>query len=519
MNITKRKVKKDNPLLFLSYPRFSVKAKVIEHGAAVPHKKIITVRFIFSSDEKKTDAKSKKEGLSPLLKDYPFFKGKPKEFLQTPHNWFYGVGSLDKINTESFSDFVRDILAKSVSSLETLVFDIPPEVVSLFELPHLANIFATSLGVSLYSVDFLKKEPAQKNFKLKQVYIAMLKKYHSGFREHFKKYSILVRHMNAMRQTQALPGNYFTPETAEARAKDIAKKFKLKVRSLGKKQLKTLGAGGILAVSEGSAREPRLITLEYKPSAAKKKLPRLAFVGKGVTFDTGGISLKPGSDMHEMKYDMSGSAAALHAMAAIAELKLPVHAVAVVGMVENMPGAAAFKPGDVYTALNGLTIEVQNTDAEGRLVLGDLLHYAEKNYKPDLVIDLATLTGACMVALGQYYAGCFSNQEKVISLLRQASEDSLEPIWPLPLTKRFTDLLKSNIADHNNIGGRYGGASVAASFLSLFVNEKTNWAHLDIAGIGILKSAFQLYPSPASGYGVRLLAEVAEKLSKEPKLI
>ena len=506
------------PKTFLGYPSFSVKTQTIENGASVPEKNAIIVHFVLDSENKgKTDKGAKP--LTPLLQGYSFFNAKPKELLQTPTNWFYGVDTLEKVDSDSFSEFVREIMVKTVKMVETIIFDIPPQIIAKIETTHLANIFATALGTSIYSVDFLKKEPAYTTVKAKKIYIAILKKYHVSFNKLFKKYLILAKHMNAMRQTQALPGNYFTPQTAELRAKDIAKKFKVKAKIFGKKQLEAMGAGGILAVSQGSPREPKLIVLEYRPTNSPKKLPLLALVGKGVTFDTGGISLKPSGDMHEMKYDMSGSGAALHTLAAIAELKIPIHAFAVVGMVENMPGGSAFKPGDVYTALNGLTIEVQNTDAEGRLVLGDLLHYAEKNCKPDLIINLATLTGACMMALGQYYAGCFSRHEKVLSLIRDASINSLEPVWPLPMDKRFTELLKSNIADHNNIGGRHGGASVAASFLSLFVDKKTNWAHIDIAGIGILKSSFQLYTSPASGYGVRLLTEIAEQLSKQPKML
>jgi len=216
----------------------------------------------------------------------------------------------------------------------------------------------------------------------------------------------------------------------------------------------------------------------------------------------------------EMKYDMSGSATVLHSIAAIAELKLPVRAIGVVGMVENMPGPGAFKPGDVYTSLKGTTIEVQNTDAEGRLVLGDLLTYAEKHYKPDLLIDLATLTGAILVALGPYYAGLFSPGDKTAAIITKASENSLEPVWRMPMNKKFKNQLKSDIADFNNIGGRYGGSSSAASFLSVFVENHEKWAHLDIAGIGFIKKGFNVYPSVATGFGIRLLTDIAGNLKK-----
>jgi len=215
--------------------------------------------------------------------------------------------------------------------------------------------------------------------------------------------------------------------------------------------------------------------------------------------------------MHEMKYDMSGAAAVLHSIAAIAELKLPTHVVAAIGLAENMPDGAALKPGDVYTAYNNKTIEVQNTDAEGRLILGDLLSYVGENYKPALMVNLATLTGACLVALGRFYAGLFTENEDVKNTLLEASKESLEPVWPMPMGPLYKKMLKSNIADYNNIGERWGGASSAAGFLSVFVDKKIPWAHIDIAGIAYMTKGFGVYPTVATGYGVRLLVELARQ--------
>ena len=529
MSITKKQDTR-NPLNYLNYPKLSIKTKVIDSEKLLKPKKEESKNSVFvhllispekedSTSTHKTNKKIKETTSSaaskPLLTHYPFFQAKPKELLQTHFEWYYGLGSFDKINLDSLSDIFRELMQKVIANLEEVIISLPSKLLEKIEISHLANICATSLGISSYSADLLKSKPVSIKIKIKEVSFALPKKYHSDFNKHLNKYLLLIDHINGTRQMQSLPGNYLTPQTAEVRAKKMAKQFGLKIKVLNKSALQKIGAGGILAVSQGSHREPRLIVLEYKPKS-NKKCPTLAIVGKGVTFDTGGISIKPGGDMHEMKYDMSGSAVALHAVAAISKLKLPIHAVAIVGMVENMPGGNAFKPGDVYTSLKGLTIEVQNTDAEGRLVLGDLLYYAEKNYKPNLMINLATLTGAILVALGPFYAGCFSRHEKVTQLIKESSEKSLEPVWSLPLSNRYKDLLKSNIADYNNIGGRYGGSSSAASFLSLFVEENTNWAHLDIAGIGFIKSPFQLYPSVATGYGIRLLTEISENLIKSP---
>ena len=501
-------IKKNTNKLILNETSFLIKISNNEQ------KDILHIQFVPSLPTEK-NSKTKKN--NPLVQ-YPTFEAKPKELLQTPSIWYVGVGSIDKLTVDSLSEIVREISNKVSNTFEKVQLSIPSLFFTKIDTSKLANIFAVALSTSNFPVDLLKTEDRKSKPKLKEAFLIIDKEHQKQFDLFFKKYQILSKHMNNMRYIQALPGNYLYPESTADWATLVAKKYNLDIKIFDKKALTKMGAGGILAVSQGSAKEPRMIVLEYKPKAiANKKVPTLALVGKGVTFDTGGISLKPGSDMHEMKYDMSGSAAVLNTIAAIAELKLPIHVVGVVGMVENMPGHDAFKPGDVYTSLKGLTIEVQNTDAEGRLILGDLLYYTEKTYKPTLMLNLATLTGAVVVALGQFYAGVFSRHKSVVNYIQQASDSSLEPVWHLPMGKRYQDLLKSDIADYNNIGGRYGGSSSAASFLSLFVEEKTKWAHLDIAGIAYLKSAFQLYHSVPTGFGVRLLVEIAEQMIKDIK--
>ncbi|HQU62441.1 MAG TPA: leucyl aminopeptidase, partial [Nitrosomonas sp.] len=253
---------------------------------------------------------------------------------------------------------------------------------------------------------------------------------------------------------------------------------KLKATILDKKEMEKQKMGALLAVARGSHQPPKLIALEYQ-GAGKKDKP-VVLVGKGVTFDTGGISLKPAAEMDEMKFDMSGAASVLGTIKAIAEMNLPVNVVGIIPATENMPGGSATKPGDVVTSMSGQTIEVLNTDAEGRLILCDALTYAER-YDPEIVIDIATLTGACVIALGNIATGLMSNDDALAQEVIKAGEQAADRVWQLPLWDDYQELLKSNFADMANIGGRAGGTITAACFLSRFT-KKFRWAHLDIAG-------------------------------------
>lgn len=438
-----------------------------------------------------------------------YYKADAGETTYLKQGIFVGLGELKKLDAEVFADTVAAALAKAAAKLDVYEILIARESYEKVGLRAALRLLAVAQGNAEYPSDLLKAEKSRKKVKVKETFVVVPASFLSAAQSVLASALVEARHINAMRQTQALPGNYLTPQTMEARAAHLAKTYSLRMKSYGMKELRQMGAGGIIAVAEGSAREPKLIILEYKHAQAKKTL---GLVGKGVTFDTGGISLKPGADMHEMKYDMSGSAMALHALASIAEQKIPVNVVCAIAMVENMPSGTAFKPGDVYTALNGQTVEVQNTDAEGRLILADALTYVQKNYKTEVVIDMATLTGACVVALGDFYAGLFSNNAGARALVEKAASESLEPVWALPVGKRYREMLNSDIADINNIGGRYGGASTAAEFLHAFIDEGQSWVHLDIAGVGMIKKPFNVYAASGSGYGVRLLTEVARQL-------
>lgn len=481
---------------YLKYPEIPFKVNITDKS----DNERVTLEFVFANDSD-----------DPVVISLPFFSAGNGEIVQTSKKWYIGLGKADELDETALGAAFMKAFSKAVFSLEEFQIKLPAALYKVIRADKTANLLFTALGVSAYPVDLLKKEGRIKKLKVKSVNLLSIKKTTEIFNTAKKRILPQVAHINGMRQVQSLPGNYMTAVMMQKRAEDIAAKYPITLKSFGQKELEKIGAGGILAVNRGSVEEPRMLVLDYNPKGAKKTL---ALVGKGVTFDTGGISIKPSSDMHEMKYDMSGAAAVVHSIAAIAEQKLPVRVICLAGMVENMPDGAAIKPGDVYTSLKGHTIEVQNTDAEGRLVLGDLLAYAEKEYKPDYMVNLATLTGAILVALASYYAGVFTEDNEIAALIEKAGADSTEPVWRMPLNRLFRDMLKSDIADYNNIGQRWGGSSSAAAFLSLFV-ENSKWAHLDIAGVGFIKEDHGVYPKVASGYGIRLLTELAAKIAAE----
>ena len=275
-----------------------------------------------------------------------------------------------------------------------------------------------------------------------------------------------------------LPGNVCTPAFLADQAKKVAREWKLGVEVLERKDMEKLGMGSLLSVAQGSRQPPKLIVLNYAGGAKKAK--PLVLIGKGITFDTGGISLKPSPEMDEMKFDMCGAASVLGALSACAEMKLKLNVVGIIPTTENMPGGAATKPGDVVTSMSGQTIEVLNTDAEGRLILCDALTYAER-FEPAAVVDIATLTGACVIALGHVASGLYSNKEALARELLAAGDEAYDRAWHMPLWDDYQEQLKSNFADMANIGGRPAGSVTAACFLSRYA-KKFDWAHLDIAG-------------------------------------
>ena len=300
------------------------------------------------------------------------------------------------------------------------------------------------------------------------------------------------------------PANVLYPATFAKRCSALAK-LGVKIKILGETEMKKLGMGSLLGVGQGSVRESKIVAMEW--NGGKKGDAPVAFVGKGVTFDTGGISIKPSPGMGDMKWDMGGAGAVTGAMAAIAGRKAKANVIGVIGLVENMPDGNAQRPGDVVKSMSGQTIEVLNTDAEGRLVLADALWWTQETYKPDTVIDLATLTGAIIISLAHEFGGMFTPDDKLAKQLEVAGEASGDLLWRMPLTKTHYDMIKSDIADMQNIGGKGGGSSTAAAFLGRFIKKGVSWAHLDIAGMAWNDKDKPTIPKGGSGYGVRLLDE------------
>jgi leucyl aminopeptidase len=322
---------------------------------------------------------------------------------------------------------------------------------------------------------------------------------------------VVAEAANRARELQDLPSNELTPSALARRAEELASaRGSLNVEVLGSKEIADRGMGGLIAVSKGSAEEPRLIVLRYSGDGGGETL---GLVGKAVTFDTGGISIKPASSMHEMKMDMSGGAAVLEALGAIAELEVPIEIAAVIPATENMPSGTATKPGDIITQLNGKTVEVNNTDAEGRLILADALTYCVRDLGADRVVDLATLTGGVVVALGSTYAGLVSNDDQWAERVRHAADDTGELAWRLPLHPEYKELTRGTVADLTNASAKRKASTIyAASFLEEFVDGKP-WAHLDIAGTA-WDVGREYVGKGATGYGVRLLVRLARDLAR-----
>ncbi|MBR2536321.1 MAG: leucyl aminopeptidase [Hyphomicrobium sp.] len=319
----------------------------------------------------------------------------------------------------------------------------------------------------------------------------------------FQPLKAVANGVNLARELVNEPANILGPVELAEKTKAL-EKLGVDVEILDVKEMEKLGMGSLLCVGQGSARPSRMAVMVWNGAKGNKKQKPVCFVGKGVIFDTGGISIKPAAGMEDMKGDMGGAAAVVGVMHALAERKANVNAVGLIGCVENMPSGNAVRPGDIVTSMSGQTIEIINTDAEGRLVLADVLWYAQEKFKPKLIVNLATLTGAIMIALGKEFAGMFVNDEKLADELSQASRVTGEKIWRMPLDKAFDKAMDSRFADMKNAGGRWGGSCTAAAFLQRFIKD-TPWCHLDVAGTAMDGAKTDFNTSWGSGWGVRLL--------------
>ena len=370
------------------------------------------------------------------------------------------------------------------------------------QLKNVVGYFLHGLKLKSYSFEKYKSKKNKKN-----IFITVIGKYKPALKEQIK-FKAVEEGTFYTRDLVSEPGNILHPDEYAKRISYL-KKDGLKINVYDEKKLKKLGMNTLLGVGQGSIRGSYLVTIEW--NGLKDKSKPLAFVGKGVCFDTGGISLKPAKFMEDMTYDMAGSAVVVGLMKSLALRKAKVNAVGVVGLVENMPGGNAQRPGDIVKSYSGKTVEILNTDAEGRLVLADALSYTEEKFKPKFIVDLATLTGAIIVSLGSEYAGLFSNDDKLSNQLINAGENVEEKVWRMPLNKNFDKLIDSKNADMQNINYVGGaGSTTAAQFLQRFILNKTPWAHLDIAGMAFSKYGGALNSGGATGYGVRLLNKLIE---------
>jgi leucyl aminopeptidase len=364
-----------------------------------------------------------------------------------------------------------------------------------------------ALGASLRAYRFDKyhtRTPEKRKPSLDTLAIAGVK----GGDTQWRRLAPLVDAVGFARDLVSEPGNVIYPESFVERCRPLAD-LGIRIEVLDESEMRAAGMGALLGVAQGSARPPRLLVMEWDGTGGKAKAGTV-LIGKGVTFDTGGISLKPGAGMEEMKWDMGGAGAVAGAMKALALRKAKARVVGICGLVENMPDGNAQRPGDVVTTMSGQTVEVINTDAEGRLVLCDAITWAQKRFDPEVVVDLATLTGAMIITLGHEYAGIFSNSDELAKQLVSAGIATGDKLWRLPLGSAYDKLIESPIADMKNVGPREAGSITAAQFLARFVNDGVKWAHLDIAGMVWAAKAGNTWDKGATGYGVRLLDRFIE---------
>jgi len=418
-----------------------------------------------------------------------------------------GIGKKENLTKDTIRNISGKIAQKARElKLKEFSIIVPPSFV-IDQISSVSQIIEGS-KMALYKFDKFKAEKVEKSPDL-TIVVSKSKK----ISQTIKTSEIIADGAIFTKSIANLPPNECTPTTLADFAKVISKKNKMKCNIISKLELKKKGFGGITAVGKGSKNEPKLIVLEHNRGKSNEK--PIVLVGKAVTFDTGGISLKPGAAMDEMKFDKCGGCTVLGIMKAVSELKLPINVIGIIPSVENMLGGEAYRPGDIVKLFSGKTAEILNTDAEGRLILADALSYGEKHYSPKAIIDFATLTGACIVALGNNVAAIISNDEKLATKIKDASKKTTELVWELPLTQDFMDMIKSEVADMKNVGiGRAAGTITAAAFLKNAI-EKTPWVHVDIAGVAWTQTATKeksYNPKGATGFGVRLILDYLQNL-------
>lgn len=481
---------------------------------------------MFFSEEKSEQKKLMETFPSPLRKKIESaiqlneFNGKENEavimytesLIASPRLLIIGIGEAKKLTLEKLRRGAATAAKNSASLKATSLAFLFPQLHTSSTLPtaEISQALIEGAVLSLYKFDKYQQQNGKKK-KLRSIEI--IPPSVSAKREIEKGVDsgkILCEAVYHARDLENAPSNEIYPETLARYVQHAGKKYGFNVTVFEERKIASLKMGGVIGVSKGSENPPRFIILEHNAKA--KKNGTIVLIGKGVTFDTGGISIKPAASMAEMKMDMSGAAAVIGTFEAAAQLKIPVHIIGLIPAVENMPSGSAVKPGDILRHYNGMTSEVDNTDAEGRLILADALGYAS-HYKPELVIDLATLTGAVVVALGHHATGMMGNDSRLMDKLKEVGEKTYERVWQLPLFDEYEKQIKSDVADVKNVGGRWAGAITAGWFLKKFIGDY-KWIHLDIAGTAILEEALDYAPRGGSGVGVRLLTEFLKQWKK-----
>ncbi len=424
----------------------------------------------------------------------------------------FGIGKADDFNVNALRKFARRVLEQAGRNREYQIAVALPVAPRDLDPQEARTIVLAELALADYRFDRFRSR-ADESTKVDAVHVVPLKgEDEKGMRARLERARRVDSLVRLARDLGNRPGNDLTPESFAGEATEMFAGSAVRVTVMGRRELEKDGLRGIVAVGQGSIQEPRMVRLEYR---AKKPRASVVLVGKGVTFDSGGISLKPAAEMGDMKHDMAGAAAVIAAMRAVAEDEPPLKVVGLVPLVENLPSGTAVKPGDIVTMTNGTTVEIDNTDAEGRLLLADALAYSTR-FNPDLVLDLATLTGACKIALGGELAGLFANDDALAQQLERLGRTTGERVWRLPLLPEYRELLKSEWADLKNSTGKWGSLPASAAFLARFLPEKVRWAHLDIAGVAYVPRSRNGLRPGATGFGVRLLMALLQELAEKP---
>jgi len=415
-----------------------------------------------------------------------------------------GLGKADAITHRAMRGAVTTAGRTAKKHRDANIAVLFPYTLPRMDADATALAVADALAQSDYKYDpYITVKKEQKRIAISGTVIAP----NAGAKHLGNEAKVISEAVQTVRDLANAPANVLTPTELANRAEEVCKRVGVKCTVYGKREIAKMKMGGLIAVNRGSVEEPRFVIMEYAPRKAKK---HVALVGKGITFDSGGISIKPAEKMEEMKFDMCGAAAVVGIMEAAAKLALPVKITGIFAATENLPSGSAYKPGEIITMMNGKTVEIVNTDAEGRMILGDALHYASQ-LKPDHLIDYATLTGACVVALASEAAGLFANNDELAQKLIESGERVGERLWRLPAWDEYKDLIRSEWADMKNTGGRWGGAITAAVFLKEFV-DCPSWAHLDIAGTAYAECETPREARGATGAGVRVTVDFLRSL-------